>query len=80
MLITIETKDSAFLVDIKIVLADIERKQMFLLLQEGVNLVVTTNSEMKQCDESFRRTKLQPFQIGYTPESDLLGITNDLAD
>ena len=55
---------------------------MSLSLEEGVGLVVTTLNQIKQsvCDESFRRTGLQPFQIGYTPESDLMEITKDMAD
>ena len=41
-----------------------------------------TVSQMKQSvsNESFIRTGLKPFQIGYTPESDLTEITKDLAD
>ena len=66
----------------KIILSDINRENMSLSLEEGVGLVVTTLNQIKQsvCDESFRRTGLQPFQIGYTPESDLMEITKDMAD
>ena len=63
-------------------LSDLNRDSMSLTLEEGVNLTLRTIGEIKQdvADESFRRTNLAPFQIGYTPKDAIDEISEALND